>query len=90
MNDTFELIEPKANLWIGTLLQVIIISIEGDWVEWYFEAKDDLPNAIMRSQIRIEDNGKRTRRYFKYDGTNDGKMFYLDEFNYHWKDKLIF
>lgn len=79
MNDTFELIEPKASLWIGTLLQVIIINIEGDWVEWYFDTNDDLSNVIKRSLIKTEDE----RRYFMYEGSNDGMMFYLDEFNYH-------
>ena len=79
MNDTFELIEPKANLWIGNLLQVIIISIDRDWVEWHFETDDDLSNTIIKSQIKVEDG----RRYFKYDSIGGGRMFYLDEFNFH-------
>lgn len=84
MNDILELIEPKANLWIGNLLQVIIISIEGDWVEWYFDIDDEEDKSVIkRSQIKIEKGTKRIRRYFKYEGTNDDKMFYLDEFNFH-------
>lgn len=81
MNDIFELIEPKANLWIGSLLQVIIISIEGDWVEWYFDTDDDYEETIkiFKSQIKREN----VRRYFMHESIGGGRMFYLDEFNYY-------
>lgn len=87
MEDTFELIEPKAYYRIATDLVIVIITVGSNYVEWAYQQTWDPKRMIWEgmpiytANVLFEVIGNRHRQYFMTGkpGYNH-KMVYVDNF----------